>query len=75
MMSKTLITQINRHFGYAAVGRIKLRQDMVRTARTEYDSSDDQQDALPLHTLEEVTGQIQNPELRAALIRLGRNLK
>ena len=75
MMSKTLITQINRHFGYAAVGRIKFRQDMVRAARTEYDSSDDQQDALPLHTLEEVTGQIQNPELRAALIRLGRNLK
>jgi len=75
MMSKTLITQINRHFGYAAVGRIRLRQDIVRAARTECKPSDYQKDALPLHTLEKVTSRIRNPELRAALIRLGRNLK
>ena len=30
MMSQTLITQMNRSFGFAAVGRIRLRQDMVR---------------------------------------------
>ena len=79
MMSQTLITQINRSFGFAAVGRIKLRQDMVRVAKMEYDKSAHetgyQQDTVPLHTLEKVTSQIQNPELRAALIRLGRNLK
>ena len=79
MMSQTLITQMNRSFGFAAVGRIKLRQDMVRVAKMEYDKSAHetgyQQDTVPLHTLEKVTSQIQNPELRAALIRLGRNLK
>ena len=79
MMSQTLITQMNRSFGFAAVGRIRLRQDMVRTTTIEYDKSacetSYQQDTVPLHTLEKVTSQIQNPELRAALIRLGRNLK
>ena len=79
MMSQTLINQINRSFGFAAVSRIKLRQDMVRASITEYDKSaheaGHEQDAVPLHTLEKVTSQIQSPELRAALIRLGRNIK
>ena len=79
MMSQTLITQMNRSFGFAAVGRIRLRQDMVRAANMEYDKSAHetsyQQDIVPLHKLEKVTSQIQNPELRAALIRLGRNLR
>ena len=79
MMSQTLITQMNRCFGFAAVGRIKLRQDMVQITKTEFDASDHQidfeGDTVPLHTLEKVTSQIKNPELRAALIRLGRNLK
>ena len=79
MMSQTLITQMNRTFGFAAVGRIKLRQDMVRAANLQYDKSAHetyyQQDSVPLHKLEKVTSQIQNPELRAALIRLGRNLR
>ena len=79
MMSQTFITQINRRFGFAAVGRIRLRQDLVRAPRTEYGSSDQQaehqQGTVPLHTLEKVTSQIHNPELRAALIRLGRNVK
>ena len=52
---------------------------MVRNAKMEYDKSAQgagyQQDTVPLHTLEKVTSQIQHPELRAALIRLGRNLK
>ena len=39
MMSQTLINQINRSFGFAAVSRIKLRQDMVRASITEYDKS------------------------------------
>jgi len=79
MMSQTFITQINRRFGFAAVGRIRLRQDLVRDARTEYDSSkqnaEHQQGTVPLQTLEKVTSQIHRPELRAALIRLGRNIK
>ncbi len=79
MMSQTLITQMNRSFGFAAVSRIRLRQDMVRATITEYDKSaheiGQEQDTVPLHTLEKVTSQIQSPELRAALIRLGRNIK
>ncbi len=79
MMSQTLITQMNRRFGFAAVSRIRLRQDMVRATITEYKSSvqqaEHQQDTIALHTLEKVTSHIQNPELRAALIRLGRNIK
>ena len=79
MMSQTLITQMNRSFGFAAVSRIRLRQDMVRTTITEYDKSahetGHERDTVPLHTLEKVTSQIQSPELRAALIRLGRNIK
>ena len=79
MMSQTLITQMNRSFGFAAVSRIRLRQDMVRASITEYDKSahetGHEQEAVPLHTLEKVTSQIQSPELRAALIRLGRNIK
>ena len=78
-MSQTLITQINRSFGFAAVGRVVVRQDIVRAANKEYDKSAHetgyQQDIVPLHKLEKVTSQIQNPELRAALIRLGRNLR
>ena len=69
MMSQTLITQMNRRFGFAAIGRIRLRQDLVRATRTRYDSLDQQaeqqQGTVPLHTLEKVTSQIHNPELRA----------
>ena len=79
MMTQTLITQMNRSFGFAAVSRIRLRQDMVRATMTEYDKSahetGHEQDTVPLHTLEKITSQIQSPELRAALIRLGRNIK
>ena len=79
MMSRTLVTQMNRNFGFAAVGRIIIRQDMVRAANMEYDKSahetGHQQGIVPLHKLEKVTSQIQHPELRAALIRLGRNLR
>ena len=79
MMNQTLITQMNRQLGFAAVGRIRLRQDLVRAARTGYDYPVQQekhhQYAVPLHTLEKVTSRIHNPELRAALIRLGRNIK
>ncbi len=79
MISQALITQMNRRFGFAAVGRIRLRQDMERCTRTKYHTPDHhsghQQDTVALHKLEKVTSHIQNPNLRAALIRLGRNLK
>ena len=39
MMSQTLITQMNRSFGFAAVSKIRLRQDMVRATITECEKS------------------------------------
>lgn len=79
MMSAELITQINRSLGFVAVSRIKLRQDLVRPdlhLSDEKDKAqDNQQNNLPLERLEAVTNQIQSPEVRAALIRLGRNIK
>ena len=76
MMSRTLIIQVNRSLGFAAVGRIRLRQDLVRpvTDRPQPQQTPPSPQALGLHQLEEATSHIQSPELRAALIRLGRSL-
>ena len=73
MISQTLITQMNRSFGFAAVSRIRLRQDMVRALITEYDKSvhetGHEQGTVPLHTLEKVTSQIQSPEEKLEISR------
>ena len=76
MMSRALIIQVNRSLGFAAVGRIRLRQDLVRpvTDRPQPQQTPVSPQALGLHQLEEATSHIQSPELRAALIRLGRSL-
>ena len=76
MMSRALIIQVNRSLGFAAVGRIRLRQDLVRpvTDRPQPQQTPPSPQALGLHQLEEATSHIQSPELRAALIRLGRSL-
>lgn len=85
MMSRDLIIQVNRSLGFAAISRIRLRQDLVRpAARPETAYADEPSDApagqtgpakLGLHQLETATRGIQSPELRAALIRLGRHIK
>lgn len=76
MMSRALIIQVNRSLGFAAVGRVRLRQDLVRpvTNRPQPQQTPPSPQALGLHQLEEATSHIQSPELRAALIRLGRSL-
>ena len=43
MMSQTLITQMNRSFGFAAVSRIRLRQDMVRGKATDQQQRPEQE--------------------------------
>lgn len=73
--------RINSHCGYAAVSRIRIRQDFMSSR---YQQTDDQaarhgdkgvgSDRLTLARLEKVTATIQSPELRAALIRLGQSL-
>ncbi|MEC7208986.1 MAG: DciA family protein [Pseudomonadota bacterium] len=78
MMSRDLIIQINRSLGFAAVGRIRLRQDLIRPAAALPDDQGETeapQDTMNLHQLETATSGIQSPELRAALIRLGRNIR
>ncbi|EHI49271.1 hypothetical protein HIMB100_00008410 [SAR116 cluster alpha proteobacterium HIMB100] len=76
MMSRALIIQVNRSLGFNAVGRIRLRQDLVRpvTDRPQPQQTPPSPQALGLHQLEEATSHVQSPELRAALIRLGRSL-
>ena len=77
MMSRDLIMQVNRSLGFAAVGRIRLRQDLVRPVAGQPkppQQSSPSPTALSLHQLEEATSHIQSPELRAALIRLGQNI-
>lgn len=82
MMSGELITQVNRSLGFAAVGRIRLRQDLIRPNSGPSGGQPASQEkpmpgaeGLSLHTLEEATSRIQSPEVRAALIRLGRTIK
>ena len=77
MMSQALIIQVNRSLGFAAVGRIRLRQDLVRPLAVQPkppQQSSPSPTELSLHQLEEATSHIQSPELRAALIRLGQNI-
>ena len=77
MMSRDLIMQVNRSLGFAAVGRVRLRQDLVRPVAGQPASRQQPNPppaALSLHQLEDATSHIQSPELRAALIRLGRNI-
>ena len=85
MMSRDLITQVNRSLGFAAISRIRLRQDLVRpAARRDQTYAEEASGGPPgqtaqakfgLHQLETATSRIQSPELRAALIRLGQQIK
>lgn len=78
MLSQELVIQVNRCLGFAAVGRIRLRQDLIRPAAGQsppHDTATPEAAALNLHQLEQATSEIKSPELRAALIRLGQNIK
>ena len=78
MMSKEICKRVNSFCGFAAVSRIKIRQDLQShrspTAKHQAASNAEEKgkpDKLALARLEKVTANIKNPELRAALIRLG----
>ena len=85
MMNRGLINNVNRSLGFAAINRIRLRQDLVRPAAGYAQGPAAQTASAPqeptartrfgLHQLETATSGIQSPELRAALIRLGQNIK
>ena len=80
-MTPEICKRINSYCGYAAVARIKIRQDFnaARYAAPEREKprsteKHEQTDKIALARLEKATANIQNPELRAALIRLGQTL-
>ena len=80
-MTPQICKRINSYCGYAAVSRIKIRQDFNASRLSAPDRSAPRQaeqrkktDKMALARLEKATANIQNPELRAALIRLGQTL-
>ena len=72
-MSAQIIDQVNAAFGYQAVGRITLVQNLPpSTPKTPPKKPATISDAPDIWTLDEKLKHIKSPELRAALRRLGR---
>ena len=71
-MSTQIIDQVNAAFGYQAVGRITLVQNLPpSTPKTPPKKPATISDAPDIWTLDEKLKHIKSPELRAALRRLG----
>jgi hypothetical protein len=71
-MSAQIIDQVNAAFGYQAVGRITLVQNLPPSApKTPPKKPATISDAPDIWTLDEKLKHIKSPELRAALRRLG----
>ena len=71
-MSAQIIDQVNAAFGYQAVGRITLVQNLPPSApKTPPKKPATISDAPDVWTLDEKLKHIKSPELRAALRRLG----
>ena len=71
-MSAQIIDQVNAAFGYQAVGRITLVQNLPpSTPKTPPKKPAPISDAPDIWTLDEKLKHIKSPELRAALRRLG----
>ena len=71
-MSAQIIDQVNAAFGYQAVGRITLAQNLPpSTPKTPPKKPATISDAPDIWTLDEKLKHIKSPELRAALRRLG----
>ena len=80
-LTPDICKRINSYCGYAAVSRIKIRQDFNATrysspseAKPRPAEQREQTDKMALAKLEKATANIENPVLRAALIRLGQTL-
>ena len=75
MMAADLCKNINSNCGYAAIGRITIRQNFS-SARPVADTNRPERkpETMAQARLEKATSQIANPELRAALIKLGQSL-
>ena len=81
MMSQEICKRVNSFCGFAAVSRLKIRQDLrsPRSTPARYQvaprlEEKGKPDKLALARLEKATANIKNPELRAALIRLGQTI-
>ncbi|MBL6604538.1 MAG: DUF721 domain-containing protein [Alphaproteobacteria bacterium] len=81
MMSQEICKRVNSFCGFAAVSRLKIRQDLrsPRSLPAAHQAApaldiNGKTDKLALARLEKATANIKNPELRAALIRLGQTI-
>lgn len=84
--SALLCEAINARYGYQAVARIKVRQDLAetrlmrgqatgRTALSEGSSYQEQEAVFAPDRLDNMTTKIQSPTVRASLIKLGKALR
>ena len=80
--SASLCDAINARYGYQAVARIKVRQDLAdrrlaasRKVTNELSSEDRQNAAFDADTLANMTTEIKSPLVRASLIKLGKAFK
>ena len=81
MMSQEICKRVNSFCGFAAVSRLRIRQDLQshRSLHARHQAAPmfeekGKADKLALARLEKATANIKNPELRAALIRLGQTI-
>ena len=80
--SASICDAINARYGYQAVARIKVRQDLAdkrlaatRKATKRLSSEDRQDAAFDADTLANMTTEIKSPLVRASLIKLGKAFK
>ena len=80
--SASICDAINARYGYQAVARIKVRQDLAdkrlaatRKATSRLSSEDRQNAAFDADTLANMTTKIQSSSVRASLFKLGKALK
>jgi len=80
--SASLCDAINARYGYQAVARIKVRQDLAdrrlaasRKVTNELSSEDRQNAAFDADTLANMTTEIKSPLVRASLIKLGKAIR
>ena len=72
-MTPEIIERVNRFFGYNAVARVKLRQGVVQAPKGETRAAPPSLRPIPME-LGESLRDVGDPELRAVLESLARNL-
>jgi hypothetical protein len=71
--SDVILQRVNRFFGWSAVGRLALRQAPL--SRRNQPKGSRAPDATSIAKVEETLSSVEDPDLRAALARLGASIK